>query len=185
MTKHRRAGIEIEDPNHAKAICPLCEEPATTSVEEHTFTHGKTDLTAVLPIRRCAACDLEFIDSVGERIRREAVCHHFGILSPWEIRAIREQRNLSRSRFAEITGLGEATIKRWESGVISQNRGNDRYLRLLDNDFCWSALERLAAPKPAARPGRILAGPWRQLGDVSEELRDAQEAFSPRRSHVA
>ncbi|MDE2852225.1 MAG: helix-turn-helix domain-containing protein [Acidobacteriota bacterium] len=185
MTRYRRAGIESKDPNHDEAICPLCEEPATTSVVEHTFTHGETDLTVMLPVRRCADCELEFVDSVGERIRREAVCHHFGILSPWEIRAIREQRELSRSQFADITALGEATIKRWESGIISQNRANDRYLRLLANDLCWSALERLAAPKPEPRPGRVLAGPWRQLSDVSQELRHAQETFSPRRSHVA
>ena len=84
----------------------------------------------------------------------EAVYRHHGLLSPWEIRAIRERRKLSRKAFAEITGLGEATIKRWETGAITQNRANDRYLRLLNDDSCWSALKRLVAPKSEPPPAR-------------------------------
>lgn len=38
---------------------------------------------------------------------------------------------MTRAQFSEITGLGEATLARWEAGAVIQNRANDRYLRLL------------------------------------------------------
>ena len=50
---------------------------------------------------------------------------------------------MSRAAFAEFTGLGEATIKRWETGTVAQNRANDRYLRLLDTALGWTLLKRL------------------------------------------
>ena len=145
---------QIDFSAHEKPTCPYCEQPATTALVDDTFTYGSgedaVELHVRLPVRHCEACDFHFIDHVGERIQTEAVYRHHGLLSPWEIRAIRERRKLSRKAFAEITGLGEATIKRWETGAIAQNRANDRYLRLLDHDSCWSALERLVAPEREA-----------------------------------
>ena len=219
MTDYQERPHAIEDPNRDNAVCPLCEEPATTTLVDDTFTYGSgenpVELHARLPVRRCDACDIDFLDYVGERIQTEAVprrpgvsseagrwsrnratqpalrrrsqrtsrsrksrrrtvptgapslvgrcvCprtttgwvrqlaansidhHHHGLLSPWEIRAIRERRKLSRKAFAEITGLGEATIKRWETGATPQNRGNDRYLRTLDTPAGWAELQRIA-----------------------------------------
>ena len=141
-----------------KPTCPYCEQRATTTLVDETFTYGSgegaVELNVRLPVRHCEACDCHFIDQVGERIRTEAVYRHHGLLTPWEIRAIRESRRSSRAGFAEITGLGEATIKRWETGAITQNRANDRYLRLLNDDTCWSALKRLVAPKSEPPPAR-------------------------------
>ncbi len=129
--------------------CPYCERPTTTTIVDDTLTYGSgraaVDLHVRHPVRHCKACDFDFIDEVGERVRTEAVYRHLGLLTPWEIRAIRERHGLSRASFAEITGLGEATIKRWETGAIAQNRANDRYLRLLNDDSCWSVLQRVAA----------------------------------------
>ena len=148
MTDYKERHNTIEDPNRDNAVCPLCEEPATTTLVDDTFTYGSgedaAELHAQLPVRRCEACDFHFIDHVGERIQTEAVYRHHGLLSPWEIRAIRERRKLSRKAFAEITGLGEATIKRWETGATPQNRGNDRYLRTLDTPAGWAELQRIA-----------------------------------------
>ncbi len=140
-----------KDPMDFSALeepaCPYCEESATTTLVDDTLTYGSgedaVELHVRLPVRHCEACDFHFIDHVGERIRTEAVYRHHGLLTPWEIRAIRERHRLSRAAFAEITGLGDATIKRWETGAITQNRANDRYLRLLNDDSCWSVLKRL------------------------------------------
>lgn len=187
MPDYRRPKHEVaaSDPNR-DTTCPFCEAPAKTAIVDHTFQHGAIEISVTLPVRQCADCDEEFVDHVGERIKTEAVYYAFGLLSPWDIRAIRKRRRLSRPAFAEITGLGEATIKRWESGAIAQSRANDRYLRLLRDNTCWSKLERLAAPKPKATQDRVVAGPWRQLGKESEEeLRSETEAFSLHRSKVA
>lgn len=170
--------------------CPYCEQPATTTLVDDTLTYrsGKdaVDLHVRLPVRRCDACDFDFVDHVGERIKTEAVYRHHGLVTPWEIRAIRERRGMSRAAFAEITGLGEATIKRWEAGAISQNRGNDRYLRLLDDDVCWSVLQRIVTPEHEATRSRVITGPWRQLNKGSEtELRHEKETFSLHYSNAA
>ncbi len=116
---------------------------------------GDLEITVTLPVRQCADCDEEFLDYVGSRIKDEAVYHAHDLLSPWDIRGIRERRGLSRPAFAEVTGLGEATIKRWETGATAQNRGYDRYLRLLDTDLGWSILKKLARDQTS--PGRPAA----------------------------
>ncbi|RKH22160.1 hypothetical protein D7V77_27830 [Corallococcus sp. CA041A] len=38
---------------------------------------------------------------------------------------------MTQSEFAEETGFGEASIKRWELGLNLQNKSADKYLRLL------------------------------------------------------
>ncbi len=153
MPDYRRPKHEVaeSDPNR-DTTCPFCEAPAKTEIVDHTFQHGDVEISVTLPVRQCADCDEEFVDYVGERIQTEAVYRAHGLLSPWDIRRIREQRGLSRPAFAEITGLGEATIKRWETGATAQNRANDRYLRLLATDLGWNILKKLTRDqKPADR----------------------------------
>ena len=174
MDKHESHG-RSSDPEGP--TCPYCEQPATTTLVDDTFAYGSgkdaVDLHVQLPVRRCDACDFDFVDHVGERIRTEAVYRHHGLLTPWEVRAIREKRGMSRVAFARITGLGEATIKRWEAGATAQNRGYDRYLRLLDTDLGWSILKKLARdqtpadrPVPASSAGRFPHVPQDQINSA-------------------
>ena len=174
MPDYRRPKHEVaaSDPNR-DTTCPFCEAPAKTEIVDHTFQHGAVEISVTLPVRQCADCNEEFVDYVGERIETEAVYYAFGLLSPWDIRDIRKRRRLSRPAFAEITGLGEATIKRWESGATAQNRGYDRYLRLLDTDLGWNILKKLARdqtpadrPAPASRAGRFPHVPQDQINSA-------------------
>ena len=82
---------------------------------------------------RCvaASCDFQYLDQEAERLKHEAVCQHFGVLSPGEIRRIRESYRMTRAEFAEVTGLGEASLDRWEDGLTIQTQGNDRHIRLV------------------------------------------------------
>lgn len=164
--------VAASDSNR-DATCPFCEAPTTTEIVDQTFQHGAVEISVTLPVRLCADCDEEFVDHVGERIRTEAVYHAFGLLSPWDIRDIRKRRRLSRPAFAEITALGETTIKRWESGATAQNRGNDRYLRLLDTDLGWNILKKLARdqtspdrPAPTADVERFPHVPQDQINSA-------------------
>jgi putative zinc finger/helix-turn-helix YgiT family protein len=117
--------------------CPSCgADEVRTEKRVHRFLYGP-DGTAVelqieVPVHVCTTCDLEYLDSTAEVLRHEAVCRHLGVLTPGEIRSIRKDvMRLSRAEFARVTGIGEATIARWESGSLIQNLGYDRYLRLL------------------------------------------------------
>ncbi|MBK8178538.1 MAG: helix-turn-helix domain-containing protein [Planctomycetes bacterium] len=53
---------------------------------------------------------------------------------------LRRRHGLSRQAFANLTGLGVATIARWERGLLIQNKANDRYMRLLDTRAAIEAL---------------------------------------------
>lgn len=104
-------------------------------MHHHTFTYGTGesafDVRVDVPVRRCNPCDFEYLDEVGEDLKHTALCEHFGVLPPDEIRRIREHHGMTRARFAEVTGIGEASLHRWENGLNIQTHAYDRYLRLL------------------------------------------------------
>ena len=52
---------------------------------------------------------------------------------------------MTRARFAQVTGLGEASLNRWENGLTIQTRANDRYLRLLAYPEVMRQLEEVLA----------------------------------------
>lgn len=115
--------------------CPDCGGAAKTIRHRHAFLYGRGESAAEveveLPVRVCGGCGFEFVDEEGERLKHEAVCRHLGVLSPREIRDIRKRHDMTRAAFAARTGLGEATLGRWETGAGIQSYANDRYLRLL------------------------------------------------------
>ena len=128
--------------------CPECGEPAvTTRMTPQTFGYGNPEnpvpLEADVPVRVCGCCGFEYLDKDGHEAQHTAVCRHFGVLTPAEIRHLRERHGLSRAEFADLTGLGEATIARWERGALIQNVGYDRFLRLLGRDDNLGFLRRL------------------------------------------
>ena len=116
--------------------CPQCSAySVVTSWHHDVFSYGSGDsaakISVEIPVLHCQSCGFEFLDQEAESLRHEAVCHHLGVLSPTEVRDLRAKYGMSRAKFAQTTGLGEATLNRWENGILVQNLANDRYLRLL------------------------------------------------------
>src|SRR5437762_341779 len=82
-------------------------------------------------------------------LSRSAFWREARLLAPEEIRAGRERLALTQKQFANLLGVGEATVSRWETGAQIQQRAMDRFLRvclaspaavdLLRNDFQPSA----------------------------------------------
>lgn len=138
--------------------CFDCGAGVHTEVRDHTFTYGAggsaVELSATVPVEVCASCGGASAGHVAEQLIHEAVCAHHGVLNPREVSALRKRHGLSRAAFAELTGLGEATLHRWENGIFLPNRANDRYLRLLQNEANIRALRRLSDGEDSeARPG--------------------------------
>ena len=152
-TGERTDGIEASG-----TTCPQCEGVVETILHEATFRYGDgdtaVDIAVVLPVRRCRSCEFEFLDFEAERIKHEALCRHLGVLTPQEIRAIRERHGLSRAAFARLTGLGAATVARWETATLIQTIGNDRYLRLLASPEGMSVLRTIARSAGVPAGGR-------------------------------
>lgn len=116
--------------------CPLCASQAIrTSMYRETFPHGTgeslVEIAVDVPVRYCGTCDFHFQDQEAERLKQDALCRHLGVLTPREIRNIRMRYEMSRSDFAQLTGIGEASLNRWENGINVQTVANDRYLRLI------------------------------------------------------
>jgi len=128
----------ISKNNNTKgiSICPNCgSRKITTRSEEYKFTYGegkgRVELSAQIPIRTCILCKFSFRDFVADDICHEALCKHLGVMPPRQIKGLRKMYNLTQAEFAKITKLGEATLSRWERGVLIQNEAYDNYMYLL------------------------------------------------------
>ncbi len=168
----------------AMPTCPECGGAVETIKHDDVFRFGDgdsaVDLPVTLPVRRCSACDVEFLDREAERIKHEALCGHHGVLTPWQVREIRERYGLSRAAFARLTGLGEATLARWESGALMQTVGNDRYLRMLSAPGGIESLKavvRLAqSEQMRSKSGQVSGRRFRCL-EPTDQTRDEGRDF--------
>ena len=170
-----------------RGLCAQCGAKAVDTVEQrHTFRYGTgesaADLAVDLPVRCCATCGFEFLDGESERIKLEAICEHLGVLSPAGIRRIRERYRMTQAEFAQVTGLGTASLVRWENGSMNHTRAYDRYIRLLESPDVMRRLRRLSEPAGRRAPLPIAAGGrWRACEDT-DALRRQQSSFVLRRA---
>jgi DNA-binding transcriptional regulator YiaG len=131
MEKHNYP--EYEQPHTIN--CPECDSPRVfTRPTPHSFKYGVSDdapiLDCLLPVRVCADCGAEFVDEEGEAVRHEAVCHHLFLHTPRQVLQLRESIG-TQVEFSDLTGIGEASLSRWETGASFQSKAYDNYLYLL------------------------------------------------------
>lgn len=125
----------LKTPN-AELQCPACESLAVSeSYQVDKFQYGEgvhaTKLYATVPLCICDHCKLQYTDERAEKIRHEVVCRHLQILCPEEVYAIRERYRKTQQEFSEITGIGRASLGRWETGKNFQNSSSDNLIFLL------------------------------------------------------
>lgn len=140
----RGSAATVADP------CPQCDgEEVVTRWVDDVMTWGSGDLKSripvYVPVRTCAACDLQYIDQHGGPRHAVSASDRPNVGG-------RQHAKVPTDRLvAHVTGLGEATIGRWENGLVIQNHANDRYLRLLAMPHVIRALQRRATI--ASQPG--------------------------------
>ncbi len=158
-----------------KLSCSLCGgSEVSTKICHHTFVYGEgagaVELAVDLPVRSCRACEFEYLDEASERLKHETVCNHLGVLSPHKIRSIRRNLGMSRKEFAQVTGLGTASLNRWENGLSIQTYGYDRYLRLLALPEIVPRLEMLLMSSQIADSGAYTdTSKWKVLTTNDED----------------
>lgn len=86
-------------------------------------------------LQQCSQCGETYF-GVGEmdavhRAAADIVREREGLLSPAEIRSLRESMNLSQAQFERLLRTGPKTVVRWERGTVFQNRATDTLLRTL------------------------------------------------------
>jgi DNA-binding transcriptional regulator YiaG len=164
---HKEQGMSAENPTETDARCPtcnvgrLCRQTITDRFEYEADGEKVTVVANGVPVRVCDN------PSGGEglsgpeaaRIWHEAICRALRLLTPAEIQGNWKKLGLSEQQFAELTGIGTATLSRWGRGRLLQNRAMDNYLRLVahsaDNVHFLQGL-RAPGPGEALVPGEPL-----------------------------
>lgn len=157
------------EPSNQPATCPNCESrDIKTSAEQQTFLYGKqgVELKACVPVHTCKGCGFQFTDYAAEIARDRAIRQYLDVPSAEEIEKIRKRYALSRVDFGEITGIGSASLARWESDLLIPNLANARYLYLLGYQ---ENLERLRA-RYASGPLETVTGAPRQCRMVFRSI---------------
>lgn len=132
-----------------RRVCDGCgAQGARMSIETERFNYktendNVVELSAKVPVWTCPDCGAQYTDGTAEDIRHAAVCRYLGRLTPAEIKELREHLGLSQSEFSDLTGIGIASVKRWESSALIQSLAFDRYLRLLGDERNIFALRTL------------------------------------------
>lgn len=166
--------------------CPTCnagclrDQVIAERFEFEVDGKTKTVVAENVPVSECdnAACGERLSGPEAARIRHEAICRTFGLLTPREIQAIRERLELSQERFAQLTGIGVATISRWERGRLLQNRAMDNLLRLVEQreENVRFLAERQESEQPLDPSSSRIKGQFPSLND--------QEAAAARQKAV-
>jgi len=172
--------------NEENAKCPECgSSKLTISQEEYRFSYGKgteaVELSAMVEVEKCGDCGFSCMGPAAECACHEAICEHLYVMIPSQIKSLRDYHGLTQAEFSKITGLGEATLSRWERGIIIQNRAYDNYLYLLgfkDNmqsirDRGESHEQKLPTIEKVERPQ------FREL-EVDEEILQRRNSFKLR-----
>ena len=142
--------------------CPECGQGnlvALTRSEEFDFDIGDEVVkvrAANVPVEKCDKCGEVMSGPAAANVRHEAICRAVGLLTPSEIKAIRERFGWSQQQLADLTDFGIATVSRWERGRLLQNRSANKVLQAIRDctPFREYLEELLAAKTRKDEPGR-------------------------------
>jgi len=145
--------------------CPSCGHLSLEQRLVHErFEYGGEDKTVWVevenvPVEVCGHCGEPFSGPAAAAVRHDAICKTLGLLTPADIRALRERFAMTQEQFAVSTGIGVATISRWERGRWVQTRAHDRLLRTLDeNRVLREVVEAVPAAKQILHDRRVACG---------------------------
>ena len=116
--------------------CASCESGRVVTRKEikrfpYRTQKTKVELQACVTVYKCQDCEFEYTDREADELCHDAVCRYRNVMTPSEIRSIREKLNISANEISRRTGIGVASINRWENGALIQNTAMDGYLYLL------------------------------------------------------
>ena len=156
--------------------CAMCESSdVKTKQIEDSFEYGSGDsrvfLNAVIPVHNCVKCSFEFTGNKADDLRHEAVCRHLGLLTPEEVRSVRN--NMSKAEFSRQTGIGEASLSRWERGSLIQNVAMDKFLYLLSLPGNLEALQNRTSASE-----HMESEPVFRCIDITDTLMEQKAKFS-------
>lgn len=122
-----------------KIQCDQCNSlSVSSSIQEQTFNYGFDEylpLTALVPVFECSSCGFAYTDGDAEEIRHNAICYHFGVLTPKEIKAGRESKQLSIEELALQCKIPSPLLERFETATLIQSKEVDDRFRSVFNGY--------------------------------------------------
>jgi len=119
-------------------FCPNCEEytEATLGVKKEVYNVRGEPIKIEAEVAVCQKCEEKIFDEERDSRNLEKAYSYYrqkhNLLSPDEIRTIREKYGLSQRALSRLLGWGEITIHRYENGAIQDNVHNST-LRLIED----------------------------------------------------
>ena len=120
--------------------CPLCgsvtleHKSGEYRFEPPQDVPGGTMIIPHVTWDACSNCGEEILpDELTKALEAEQY-RRLGLLTPAEIRRVRQKTGLSAVEMANCLGVGEKSYTRWENGGSFQNKSNDTLIRLLDKN---------------------------------------------------
>ena len=114
---------------------------------------GETITVVGIDHGRCSQCGEAYLDlEATERLQQDAVRQlreARGLLTPAEIRGLRDSLELSQAGLEELLGTGPKTVVRWEKGTVFQSVTADKLMRLLVTKPELAAVLSGASPRSA------------------------------------
>jgi len=156
-----------------KKFCPVCgTEQETEVIEKEEISNVRGDEIKVLArIRVCSVCGEELFDEELEEENIQRVYDIYrkkhGILSPEEIKGIRESYGLSQRAFAKLLGIGEASIARYETGALPEKSLSNMIMLLKDPKNMEKLLEKNEDVLSQREKARLL----RRLEEMNKRMR--------------
>ncbi|ADD03324.1 transcriptional regulator, XRE family [Thermoanaerobacter italicus Ab9] len=156
-----------------KKFCPVCgKEQETKVIEKEEVSNVRGDeIKALARIRVCSVCGEELFDEELEEENIQRVYDIYrkkhGILSPEEIKRIRESYGLSQRAFAKLLGIGEASIARYETGALPEKSLSNMIMLLKDPKNMQKLLEKNEDVLSQREKARLL----RRLEEMSERIK--------------
>lgn len=133
--------------NNTLPICPICGEGrlhplALTNAVEYKGQHASIPLL----MTECDACGSEQAGQEEARANKRAMMAFRkqvdGLLSGAEIRALRDQLEISQAQAARIFGGGPVAFSKYENDDVAQSESMDKLIRVagaIPAAFCWLA----------------------------------------------
>lgn len=120
--------------------CPNCDSITDTVVKKHieTYPVKGEKITLETDVRFCNKCGSSVYDKELDTATLKTVYAIYrqkhNLISPEELRAVREKYDLSQRSLGALLGWGEVTITRYENGSVPDEVHNS-VLRLIHDPF--------------------------------------------------
>ncbi len=118
-----------------KGICPACEKETELnfiSREESIVVRGE-NIPVHVEYLKCTECESEFNDPNSNYDALDAAYREYrtlhSMVQPETIKSFRERFGLTQAEFANLLGLGGATLSRYENGAL-QDEAHDTLITL-------------------------------------------------------